>query len=141
MTKTQTKKSTIRALGEINLWVKDYSNTPRFYENVLGLRPVFKNEKHVFLKAAEGYGGHPQTVGLFNSGYNEKGPPDVERTTLYHLAFIIDPKDFEKEKTRLEDQGIKVNVELHREAHWRSMYFLDPEGNQLEFVAYDKKLR
>lgn len=131
----------MKGLGEVNLWVKDLDRMTVFYEMVIGLEPIFKNERHVFLKVAEGYGGHPQAVALFNSKYDGHAPPDVKRTSLNHLAFSIDKKDFQAEKKRLEKLGLKVRVELHRELHWRSMYFHDPEGNQVEFVAYDKSVR
>jgi len=52
----------VKGLGEVNLWVKDLDGMTRFYEELIGLRPIFKNQRHVFLKVAEGYGGHPQSA-------------------------------------------------------------------------------
>lgn len=134
-------KSSIRALGEVNLRAKNLRKMTDFYENVLGLEPIFKNRKHVFLKVANGYQGHPQVVALFDSRYEGGAAPDTTRTTLHHIAFSISKNDFKSERARLKKVGVKVNVQLHREPHWRSMYFRDPEGNQLELVAYDQKVR
>jgi catechol-2,3-dioxygenase len=131
----------VKGLGEVNLWVEDLDKMTSFYERTLGLEPIFKNRRHVFLKVADGYGGHPQAVALFNSRYDGRAPPDVRRTSLNHLAFSIDKEDFQTEKKRLESSGLNVRVELHKQPHWRSMYFNDPEGNQVELVAYDEGVR
>jgi len=50
-------------------------------------------------------------------------------------------EDFEPEKERLEGLGIKVQETEHAWIHVRSLYFADPEGNTLEFVAYDESVR
>lgn len=134
-------KSSIRALGEVNLWAKDLDKMTEFYEGVLGLKPIFKNRKHVFLKVAKGYQGHPQVVALFNSRHDGGASPDIAGTALNHVAFSISKRDFESERARLKKLGVEVHVELHSEPHWRSMYFHDPEGNQLELAAYDKDVR
>ena len=134
-------KSTIRGLGEVNLWVKDIGKMREFYVGVLGLTPIHESKRHIFLKIADGYEGHPQVVALFDSKF--KGVvvrPDVGRTTLNHIAFEIPLKSYETEKKRLKKLGLRVSEQLHREAHWRSLYFLDPDGNQVELVAFDKNL-
>jgi len=132
-------KSAIRGLGEVNLWVKDPAKMRAFYVDVLGLTPIHESGRHIFLKVADGFEGHPQAVALFNSRFKGvRVKPDITKTTLNHLAFSIPLKEFTPEKKRLEKLGLDVQVELHREPHWRSMYFHDPEGNQVELVAFDK---
>jgi len=37
--------------------------------------------------------------------------------------------------------GLKSNATVHEWLHVRSLYFYDPEGNHLEFVAYDETVR
>jgi len=135
-------KSTIKALGEVNLRVKNLKEMTEFYTKVLGLQTIYKSKKHVFLKVANGYAGHTQVVALFNYRYGgNKRAPEIASTTLEHIAFNIDLRDFELEKKRLERYGLEVTVELHPEVHWRSMYFEDPEGNKIELVAYDKNVK
>lgn len=134
--------SSIRGLGEVNLWVKDVDGMRRFYVDFLGLTPIHESKRHIFLKVADGYEGHPQIVALFDSrfeGVNVK--PDVRRTTLNHVAFEIPLRSYESEKKRLKKLGLHISEELHREAHWRSIYFHDPDGNQVELVAFDKNLK
>jgi hypothetical protein len=55
-----------------------------------------------------------------------------------NIALNAALEDFESEKMRLEGLGLKVNAAAREWAHVRSMYFSDPEGNLLEFVAYDE---
>ena len=70
-------------------------------------------------------------------------------TTLHHIALNVSLEDFESEKMRLEDLGLKVNATEHEWLHVRSLYFPDPErcpepvegGNLLEFVCYDESVR
>jgi len=138
----QMAKTAIRGLGEVNLWVKDIDGMRRFYVDVLGLTPIHESRRHIFLKIADGYGGHPQVVALFDSKFEGVDvKPDVRRTTLNHVAFEISLESCDSEKRRLRKLGIRVNEQLHREAHWLSLYFRDPDGNQIELVAFDKSLK
>jgi len=111
----------------------------RFYIDVLGLKPIYQSQKHVFLRIANGFQGHTQVLALFDYRHdNGKNAPDSSRSTLHHLAFEIPLKTFAAERRRLEAAGLEVTEVEHREIHWRSMYFDDPEGNQVELVCYDK---
>jgi catechol-2,3-dioxygenase len=123
----------VKGLGEVSILVKDLDAMQKFYEEAVGLQVLRRDESFVFFKVAEGYGGHSQNLALFQAS-NELNP---EQTTLHHIALNVALEDFESEKTRLEDLGLKVNATVHEWLHVRSMYFYDPEGNHLEFVAYD----
>jgi len=113
----------------------------RFYVDVLGLKPIYKSKKHVFLKVAEGFQGHTQVVALFNYKHDRnKTPPDSRRSTLHHIAFEIPLRSLATEKRRLRNAGLEISEEEHPQVHWRSIYFDDPEGNQIEFVSYDRQL-
>jgi catechol 2,3-dioxygenase len=134
-------KTAIRCLGEVNFWVKDIDEMRRFYVDVLGLTPIHESKRHIFLKIADGYEGHPEVVALFDSKFEGvEVKPDVRRSTLNHVGFEIPLKSYESEKKRLKKLGLRVSEQLHKEAHWRSLYFHDPDGNQIELVAFDKNL-
>jgi catechol-2,3-dioxygenase len=134
-------RSAIRGLGEVNLRVNDVDGMRRFYVDILGLTPIHESKRHIFLKVADGYEGHPQVVALFDSKFEGADvKPDVRRTTLNHVAFEIPLRSYESEKKRLKKLGLRMKEQLHREAHWRSLYFHDPDGNQIELVAFDKNL-
>ena len=127
----------VKGLGEVSIQVKDLDVMHKFYEEVVGLEVLRRDESFVFFKVAEGYGGHTQNLALFQAE-NELNP---EQTTLHHIALNVALEDFETENMRLEGLGLKVNATVHEWLHVRSLYFADPEGNSLEFVAYDETVR
>ncbi len=136
----------IKGLGEVSIRVKDLDAMHEFYEEVVGLEVLRREESFVFFKIAEGYGGHTQNLALFDASNTIFLEPkslqlSSDQSTLHHIALNIALEDFESEKKRLEGLGVKVNATLHEWLHVRSMYFSDPEGNLLEFVAYDASVK
>jgi catechol-2,3-dioxygenase len=132
----------VKGLGEVSICVKDLDAMHKFYEEVVGLEVLRRDESFVFFKVAEGYGGHSQNLALFDStncSFLEN--KSLEATTLHHIAVNVALEDFESEKMRLEGLGLKVNATVHEWLHVRSLYFADPEGNTLELVAYDETVR
>ena len=132
----------IKGLGEVSIRVNNLDAMHTFYEEVVGLEVLRREESFVFFKVAEGYGGHTQNLALFsanNRGFIEAKSLHLsqEGSTLHHIALNIALEDYESEKKRLEGLGLKVNATVHEWLHVRSMYFSDPEGNLLEFVCYD----
>jgi catechol 2,3-dioxygenase-like lactoylglutathione lyase family enzyme len=136
----------IKGLGEVSIRVKDLDAMHEFYEEVVGLEVLRREESFVFFKIAEGYGGHTQNLALFeasNTMFLEPKSQQLssDQSTLHHIALNIALEDFESERKRLEGLGLKVNATMHEWLHVRSLYFPDPEGNLLEFVAYDASLK
>jgi|SRR3972149_2834785 len=140
----------IKGLGEVSIRVKDLDAMHKFYEEVVGLEVLRRDESFVFFKVAEGYGGHTQNLALFdatNRMFLETKSEQLssDQTTLHHIALNIALEDFESGKMRLEVLGLKVNATVHEWLHVRSLYFPNPErcpepvegGNLLEFVCYD----
>ena len=136
----------IKGLGEVSIRVKNLDTMQKFYEEVVGLEVLRREESFVFFRIAEGYSGHLQILALFdatNRMYLEPKSLELSRegTTLHHIALNVALEDFELEKKRLKGLGLKVNATVHKWLHVRSIYFLDPEGNLLEFVTYDETVR
>ena len=127
----------VKGLGEVSIQVRDLNAMQKFYEEVVGLEVLRRDESFVFFKVAEGYGGHSQNLALFEAS-NTLNP---QESTLHHIALNVALEDFESEKTRLEGLGLKIHATVHEWLHVRSLYFYDPEGNHLEFVAYDETVR
>lgn len=103
---------------------------------MLGLEVLGAFGSAVLLRIADDFGGHTQVLGLFDRSV----PVGPEHTTVDHLAFTIALGDFESERQRLEALGFNVEVKNHDWVRWRSLYFRDPEGNQVELVCYDPSL-
>jgi catechol 2,3-dioxygenase-like lactoylglutathione lyase family enzyme len=133
----------IKGLGEVSIRVRNLDVMQKFYEDVVGLEVIGRwEERSVFFKIAEGYGGHSQNLALFAADavrFLESKSLEVtlETSTLHHIALNVALEDFESEHQRLEGLGIKVKVTTHEWLHVRSMYFADPETNTIEFVSYD----
>ena len=134
--------SRVKGLGEVSIRVNNLDAMHKFYEEVVGLEVLRRDESFVFFKIAAGYGGHTQNLALFsanNRGFIETKSLQLspEGSTLHHIALNIALEDYESEKRRLEGLGLKVLATDHDWIHVRSLYFSDPEGNLLEFVCYD----
>ena len=136
----------VMQIAEVGLRVTDLARMVAFYQEVLGLEIVRAYPKHVFLKAGElpsplGRGGHPQLLVLFDRDVRL----EVAVTTLDHVAFEIALDDFERERTRLQERGLDVVERVWSrvgsgEYAWlraRSLFFDDPEGNNIELIAHD----
>ena len=135
----------IKGLGEVSIRVNDLNSMHKFFEEVLGLEVLRREESYVFFKIAEGYGGHTQNLALFEASErtfieSKSSQLNHDQTTLHHIALNISLEDFVSEKERLEGLGINVRAVDHPWLHVRSLYFSDPEGNLLEFVSYDESL-
>ena len=136
----------VQGLGEVSLRVQDLDVMQQFYEDVVGLEVLRRDESFVFFKVAEGYGGHTQNLALFEAADRDflgtKSPHlSPDQTTLHHVALNISLEDYETERKRLVGLGLKVQATEHAWLHVRSLYFDDPEGNLLEFVCFDVGVR
>ncbi len=132
----------IKALGEIALRVTDLAQMQTFYAQVVGLALLQRFPHAAFFKIADGYAGHTQILALFDR-QQEAAYQGISAalTTVDHFAFTIALSDYQTEKARLEALGIAISTAEHSWVHWRSLYFTDPEGNQVEFVCYDPSVR
>jgi catechol-2,3-dioxygenase len=131
-----TDGSAVKALGEVALRVNDLERMKRFYQEILGFEVLGEFPNGLLLKIAAGYAGHTQVLGLFDRSVSV----DQARTTIDHITFAIDLADYDAERKRLETLGLNVEVKEHAWMNWRSLYFHDPEGNQVELVCYDQSL-
>lgn len=139
-------RSRIKGLGEVSLRVQDLEVMQKFYEDVVGLQVLRRDESFVFFKVAEGYGGHTQNLALFEAAERDFLEPKSTRlspdqTTLHHIALTISLEDYEAERRRLQGLGLRVQATEHAWLHVRSLYFADPEGNLLELVCFDERVR
>jgi catechol 2,3-dioxygenase-like lactoylglutathione lyase family enzyme len=136
-------KRTIQALGEVVLRAKNLDAMQEFYEKTVGLEVWQSYEGQVFFRIGPGYDGHTQILALFEERFaaDHSGRAyvglEAATSTLHHFALTIALADYFVEIDRLRGLGITVETREHSWTHWRSAYFLDPEGNVVEFVCYD----
>jgi catechol 2,3-dioxygenase-like lactoylglutathione lyase family enzyme len=115
----------VKGLGEVSIRVKDLDAMHKFYEEVVGLEVLRRDESFVFFKVAEGYGGHTQNLALFEGSERWLLEAKSEQlspaeTTLHHIALNVALEDFESERMRLEGLGLHVNATVHEWLHvWR----------------------
>ena len=135
----------IKSLGEIALRVNDLTTMVDFYENIVGLELMRREETFAFFRIAEGFAGHTQVLALFNRSPEDQTnstsdlnylPPDSARSSVDHIAFTIDKKDFDAEDKRLQELGQEISYAYHQWVQWRSLYVRDPEGNTVEWVCF-----
>lgn len=120
-------------LAELALRVNDLAAMTAFYVDVVGLEMFSDNAPDfVFLKIADGVEGHPQILGLFDRSSGAA----QDHSTLDHFAFAIDIDDLAPEQQRLEALGVEIFPREFPNFQWTSIFFSDPEGNLVEFVAY-----
>lgn len=132
------QRTAVRGLGEIALRVNNLDVMQRFYQQIIGLPLLARFPNSAFFKIAEGFGGHTQVLALFDRS-QEPGFEGINgrTSTVDHLAFEIPLAEFGEELRRLKSLGFQPETAEHSWVHWRSLYVNDPEGNQVELVAYD----
>ncbi len=115
----------ISGLFEIAIRVKDLARAEVFYRDLLGFTEGLRDESRnwLFLWIA----GRQGMIVL----QEDKGdwPPQ-------HFAFAVYQKDLAHLAAALKEKGIAVSESVHH--HWMnsiSLYFEDPDGHDLEFIA------
>ncbi len=143
-------KRTILGLVELVLRVEDLQAAEKFYIETVGLTRHSGIPGITFLTVAETdsplrHGNHPQMLGLVDRsihlrpGY-EYEPIAMSRSSLDHFAFEIDIVNLESEKKRLQGLGLEIRETTFPNMSARAIFFRDPEGNSIEFIAYDEAL-
>lgn len=119
----------IRGLYEIAIRVKELARAEKFYMEVLGLEEGLRdtNRNWLFLRA----GGTGGMVVL---------QEDKTDWPLQHFAFAVDETDIERAASILRERGVEIEGPVYHS--WmpaKSVYFRDPDGNDLELCATVRK--
>ena len=128
---------TIKGVLETALYVDDLERARRFYDEVLGLTPVFADERLCAFEVAEG-----SILLLFPRGKTLETvvmpggtiPPHDGHGPL-HIAFAVGADDIQGWEQRLETQGIPVEGRTAWPRGGHSLYFRDPDGHLLELAT------
>ena len=119
-------------LEHVNLTVNDLDRSIAFYCDLLDLHVRWKGPID-----AERLGAHVGDDRCYLALFQAAGPgavqPDYGRPGLNHFGFVVD--DLEEARRRLERLGASVHFEPKYEPG-RRIYFLDPDGHEVELVEY-----
>jgi catechol 2,3-dioxygenase-like lactoylglutathione lyase family enzyme len=144
----------IRGLAEVSIRVHDFATMRRFYAEVIGLEILREFDdslgKYVFFSIGAGDAGSVQNIALFEekmvggpsmvgSVLSAKSPQiEPKLTTLHHIAFSVALEDLEAARIQLENRGVEIRQTGR--SKWmpaQMFYFVDPEGNVIEFKSHD----
>lgn len=120
-------------LDHVALTVSDVERSAAWYCEVLGLE---RRHKGV-------WGSFPAMVGIGDTmvalfplkGDRPKPPPDWKTIAMRHVAFRTDRSGFDLARSELRERGIEFEFQDHDISH--SIYFLDPDGHELEITTYE----
>jgi catechol 2,3-dioxygenase-like lactoylglutathione lyase family enzyme len=127
----------IAGILETALYVDDLERAARFYEDVLGLKAINKDQRFA------GYDAGPRSVLLlFKRGstldtvHMPGGtiPPHDGHGPL-HVAFAIAANDLAGWEAHLAADGIAVESRTDWPRGGKSIYFRDPDGHLLELAT------
>ena len=123
----------VEGLDHVALTVRDVARSVAWYQDVLGLERRYQDV----------WGDYPAVVGagatslaLFPTSVADPAPPPGRDViAMRHVAFRVDRATFVRARGELEARGLDVRYQDHTASH--SLYFVDPDGHQLEITTYD----
>ena len=164
----QNTKFEIRGINHLALTCKDMKRTVEFYSGVLGM-PLIKTidlprgmGQHFFFDIGNGdalaffwFPDSPESQPGITHPANlvGRGPITTANATMNHVAFDVSPDKIDEYRARLAKAGVEVTPVINHDASEnqasreitpttfvRSIYFLDPDGIQLEFAAWTREM-
>jgi catechol 2,3-dioxygenase len=115
-------------IGHVVLKVRDLARSRKFYSEVLGLDLMFEIPGMAFLAS---HRRDHHEIGLMEVGAAAE-EPKLRQVGLSHVAFkLADEGELVKAYRELKERGVPISFTVDHGVT-RSVYFLDPDGNQLE---------
>ena len=127
----------LEGIDHVAVGVREVERSAKWYIEVLGFERLYE----------DAWGGVPTFVGKGNTGIalfparpNAKPAPTTHRDIrMLHLAFRANRENFLAAQRELKKRGIKFEFQDHEIS--QSVYFLDPDGHQLEITTYELEKR
>jgi glyoxylase I family protein len=120
----------VERIDHVVLRVRDQPGMVRFYEQALGFRVERTLERISLVQLRAGASLLDLVPQAEQGGAGPSSAPNMD-----HLCFRVDPFDRDAIVSRLAPFGISVGETVQRygaEGTGPSIYFNDPEGNQIE---------
>ena len=128
MTATAAK---VKRLTHLVIRVRDVERAERFYTTVLGLHVTAKFPGMVFYATDAAQTTHD--LATQEIGHDAPGP-QPNRVGLYHMAWQVDSiAELEAFHRRLREHDVTI-VGYGQHGVGFGIYFLDPDGNEIEVV-------
>ncbi len=122
---------------ETSIYVDDMERAKRFYEEVMGLKPMFADSRltaydvagrSVLLIFRRGASVNAAKLpGGTIPGHDGKGP--------LHFAFAISAGQLTAWEERLREHGVAIEARTDWPRGGKSIYFRDPDGHVLELAT------
>jgi catechol 2,3-dioxygenase-like lactoylglutathione lyase family enzyme len=115
---------TVKQMNHVSIFVPDVKRSVAFYQDVLGLPLLTRQDPGINLNAGSGFLGiYPAAAGTSTGSIN-------------HVCFGVENFDADNVLKALTDRGIKANIRMRGET--KELYFTDPDGVrvQLQDVKY-----
>jgi catechol 2,3-dioxygenase-like lactoylglutathione lyase family enzyme len=123
----------IDGLDHVAITVTDMDRSIAWYQRVLGMEQVFKEEWEgvpaMMLAGTGGFALFPANDGAKRS---EIGRAWI---TVQHIAFRVSRANFEAAQAHLKELDIAFEFSDHDVSH--SIYFNDPDDHRLELTTYE----
>jgi len=127
----------VQQILETTLYCDDLPGAARFYREVLGLAPLYEDDRLIALDAGGGTvlllfrrggsAGGARTPGGFIPPHDGAGPA--------HIAFSVTPERLDLLRDRLAGRGILIESEVSWPSGATSVYFRDPERHSVELAT------
>jgi catechol 2,3-dioxygenase-like lactoylglutathione lyase family enzyme len=127
----------LNAVLETALYVDDLPRARAFYEDDLGLRLLFSNQR----MCAFDVGARSVLLLFLRGGSNEPMPtpggtiPPHDGQGPLHVGFAISASELAAWEGRLQERGIPIESRTTWSRGGTSVYFRDPDGHLLELAT------
>ena len=120
----------IKRTGHLVLRVKDLERSRRFFTEILGLKISCQNERMVFFSSD--FNANHHMLAITQAKGNGPMPDPEKQVGMAHAAYELENFAALQEAYRIfKEKGVSICDTVFHGAT-KSIYFLDPDGNQLE---------
>ena len=120
----------IERVGHVVLKMRDLDSAKTFYRDILGMKIATEREFGVFFR----FNDYHHDIAVFKVD-DDAASPEKNQVGLAHIALVADSLDTVKSiYQRLKDHDVPI-VRTRDHGCTKSVYFQDPEGNEIEIYC------